>query len=474
MALERRHPHLHILVPLLLSVASLLICLWLKGDSGKGKCHLFSGPFHILAQLLLGVSSLLMFLLLKGDSLKGKSNRSTTRFWLDTSKQLCGALWMHAMNIIVAYILGTSVHAFREDDPCEWYLIEIMIDTTLGVYVEYQVLQTIVSLRYRGGPLQELANGVEKPCVEEKFEETADVDDTVPAEAGSANVSEVLLTPGAEPLLSGTASTSSLLSRGKDIIWRTFFLQVAVWLGVVTVMKVFMLALMVLFAPQLLGAAVFLLSAFKATPLVELYFVMVFVPIVMDAVQFYLQDKIFIDVDYGRITCTKETAWPQRRGSGMQLIRMANAECDQLRVENKKLRLDIRGLKAELIYERSGFLARIITSHFENVKKELETGLYRVTKSVRVFQRPVFPLQTLVDETTGQSKSVEAGSVIEIDELETYNRPSGTMGEKPLSWTFAKIVKQEDSRIPADRDTMQWIILVNHKGARSARKIYEE
>jgi len=58
-------------------------------------------------------------------------------FCLDSSKQIAGAGWIHVANMFCAMILGKVA---KRGDQCEWYWIEIMLDTTLGVAVEYYLL----------------------------------------------------------------------------------------------------------------------------------------------------------------------------------------------------------------------------------------------------------------------------------------------------------------------------------------------
>lgn len=76
--------------------------------------------------------------------------RAGRRSWLvwffDTSKQACGALVIHFINIVIAEWIETG-------DPCTEYIISFLLDSTLGllaIYVGIRITQ-IVAIR-RGCP----------------------------------------------------------------------------------------------------------------------------------------------------------------------------------------------------------------------------------------------------------------------------------------------------------------------------------
>lgn len=45
----------------------------------------------------------------------------------------------HVLNVILALVLSTK----STDDPCNWYFITILFDTTVGVGICYVILSTI-------------------------------------------------------------------------------------------------------------------------------------------------------------------------------------------------------------------------------------------------------------------------------------------------------------------------------------------
>ena len=68
-------------------------------------------------------------------------------FW-DVSKQACGAAFMHLLNLILASILSGSSDSA---DPCAWYFINITIDTFVGCFLQFFLLETVEKIAVRRG-----------------------------------------------------------------------------------------------------------------------------------------------------------------------------------------------------------------------------------------------------------------------------------------------------------------------------------
>lgn len=62
---------------------------------------------------------------------------------MDCSKQVMGAAWVHLLNLVFA---GVLANVSTRGDQCIWFWLNLMLDTTLGVLVEYIILQGINSL----------------------------------------------------------------------------------------------------------------------------------------------------------------------------------------------------------------------------------------------------------------------------------------------------------------------------------------
>lgn len=199
------------------------------------ECRVLAGNFAKLVQVLLGLISLGVLLCkFKRDH----AGRTFLQFCLDSSKQLVSVGWLHILNAATAVILGHVTKLSRADE-CSWYWVEIMVDTTVGVYVEYLLLYCL---------------------------------------------------PGwARGLTSGT-----YFDREGYFLIKSYGKQLAFWLFIVTLMKVTMVGLMIIGSRFLLMGASVLLSNFQQSPRLELLVVMVLTPAVMNSVQFWLVDNIFV------------------------------------------------------------------------------------------------------------------------------------------------------------------------------------
>eukprot|EP00929_Paragymnodinium_shiwhaense_P096450 TRINITY_DN58032_c0_g1_i1.p1 TRINITY_DN58032_c0_g1~~TRINITY_DN58032_c0_g1_i1.p1 ORF type:complete len:222 (-),score=34.79 TRINITY_DN58032_c0_g1_i1:112-777(-) len=203
-------------------------------------CMVLSGAFAFFVQGLLGVVSISV---LAYKYHRDPAGRSPYQFCLDSSKQLAGAAWLHVLNLAFAMVLEKG----REGDQCAWYWIEIMIDTTIGVAVEYYLLKLLV----RSVSL----------C-------SRDLADKV-------------------------VSGQYVDEDGKFMLC-SYIWQMCAWLVVVSGMKCIMVAMMLASATGLEAVALVILHPFLLNPQLKLLVVMIFTPAVMNSLQFWLVDNIFV------------------------------------------------------------------------------------------------------------------------------------------------------------------------------------
>ncbi|CAK9107898.1 unnamed protein product [Durusdinium trenchii] len=183
-------------------------------------CVVLPGLQGLLVQLLLFgccVGTLVAKKVCEGE-------RTWFQFGLDSSKQFIGAGWVHVLNLLCAEILGSQM---GDGDECEWYWLNIMLDTTLGVLVEYLLLRVVAD------------------------------------------------------------ALNNLLESAEAIMYAK---QLGMWLTIVTFMKLFMVVLMVLLAKPLTLAARECLKPFM-NPLLKLLVVMIVTPAVMNAFQLWVTDN---------------------------------------------------------------------------------------------------------------------------------------------------------------------------------------
>mmetsp|Transcript_61637 Transcript_61637/g.133466 ORF Transcript_61637/g.133466 Transcript_61637/m.133466 type:complete len:228 (-) Transcript_61637:349-1032(-) len=199
-------------------------------------CILIPGFFGVLVQGLLLLISLGVLVYKKWR--EGK-DRQWREFLLDSSKQLFGAGWIHVANLIAAAIFGNTL----QGDSCGWYWVNIVVDTTLGVAIEYGLLLGF----------------------------------TRALEAVTGH--------------KGDFKTGEYRDEEGFFVMPKYLKQLSVWLLCVTGMKLIIVLLMFIFSDYFSRAAAFVLSPFKNDPKLKLVVVMILTPCVMNALQFWLTDN---------------------------------------------------------------------------------------------------------------------------------------------------------------------------------------
>jgi hypothetical protein len=208
--------------------------------------------------------------------MREKSSRTWFEFFLDSSKQMAGASWLHVLNIVFSIILDSL-----GGDQCTWYWINITIDTTLGVFINYNLHRLIYKI---------IVPNLCSPQMASNFKS---------GEYG--------------------------LSSGK-IHWGKYFQQLFIWIFIVSVMKCTMVVIMLLANVPLVELASFILSPFKTNPELKLIIVMVLTPLVMNMVQFWITD-----------TFTKKKGPPVASNSAGTALKHPEANADSLEYEEVPL-----------------------------------------------------------------------------------------------------------------------------------------
>ena len=213
-------------------------------------CVLFQGFLGLALQGLLFVS-VLCSLAYK----KTYDDRTWTVFSLDLSKQLISSGWVHVFNLLAAM----EMNALRQDgkmrddgagilavslDECDLYWLNLMIDTTLGVGVDYIFLECLILCQNRVFLLSDVR--------EERRSNYWNVDG--------------------------------------EFAWNVYFLQLFTWLLAVTLMKIFVVAF-ITWQLEFLGEMTrFALSLFDDKPQAKLVFIMILTPMVMNSFQAWITD----------------------------------------------------------------------------------------------------------------------------------------------------------------------------------------
>eukprot|EP00811_Abedinium_folium_P006690 NODE_16169_length_1008_cov_10.942111.p1 GENE.NODE_16169_length_1008_cov_10.942111~~NODE_16169_length_1008_cov_10.942111.p1 ORF type:complete len:271 (+),score=31.79 NODE_16169_length_1008_cov_10.942111:98-814(+) len=202
------------------------------------KCRLPSGPVDSSLLLLLLMAALLTVAVKKKREDARNAMRSWGTFALDFSKQGFGMSMLHCINRTFATRCESNA------DECAWYWLQVVIDTTVGVGIEYLLLRGAARLLWR------------------------------------------LLGDRAADFDSGDYRNDS-----GNFAVRKYLKQLLLWLVIVVLMKTLMLCLMYAFSGFFLRLSGIVLCPLRVSSSIEIAVVMVITPLIMNAVQFWLSDN---------------------------------------------------------------------------------------------------------------------------------------------------------------------------------------
>mmetsp|Transcript_49882 Transcript_49882/g.128357 ORF Transcript_49882/g.128357 Transcript_49882/m.128357 type:complete len:234 (+) Transcript_49882:202-903(+) len=220
-------------------------------------CTLLSSGFDYFVQILLACVSFLSLIVKRYVE---KPRRKWKIFFFDTSKQIAGMAVAHVGNIVFSFIF--SVHG---ENPCAWYLINLILDTIFRTLFSYLLLLSVEAVARRTGK-------------------------TVVYKTGDY---------------------------GEPIDYRRWLIQLFIWVALVLVARSVLSLLMYPVQDQLYTAAEVVLSPFNHVPnngKVELIVVMVIVPLILNSTQFVVQDT-FLSFSYPCVApcCAQSVLLPSYR-----------------------------------------------------------------------------------------------------------------------------------------------------------------
>ncbi|KAL2212618.1 hypothetical protein CC79DRAFT_433617 [Sarocladium strictum] len=148
------------------------------GDDDQGDCELL-GPFALLVQLALGGLALLALVYKRW---RERPQRPVKIWFFDVSKQVFGSVLVHGANVFMSMLTSghfsineldvpPAVKLLRrgagDDDgyvpnPCSWYLLNLAIDTTLGIpilIILLRIVTGLVSYTPLGKPAESIQSG---------------------------------------------------------------------------------------------------------------------------------------------------------------------------------------------------------------------------------------------------------------------------------------------------------------------------
>uniref|UniRef100_A0A060T2D2 ARAD1C27874p n=1 Tax=Blastobotrys adeninivorans TaxID=409370 RepID=A0A060T2D2_BLAAD len=204
------------------------------------RCELL-GPFALVVQGSLGLIAVLSLVV------KRNYEHPPRPWWIwffDVLKQVIGAGCLHFLNLLQSIIFSNSGEPDLDKNPCTWYFLNVLLDTTIGVPVLWFFLYFVHSAAYRFGVRQ---------------------------------------------IVSG--------QYGHPPKWIPFFKQALLYLVALVSMKL-LLYLFVWWMPMIDDLGNFLISWSNFDARVQVAFVVLIFPLIMNTLQYYLVDSIIQSPEY--------------------------------------------------------------------------------------------------------------------------------------------------------------------------------
>ncbi|KAK2850605.1 hypothetical protein FQN49_005504 [Arthroderma sp. PD_2] len=210
------------------------------GDGGEGKCELL-GPFALLIQVALGSLALLALVYKRW---KERPQRPVKVWAFDVSKQVFGSSMLHLVNLLASMLSAGQISTdAAQTNPCSYYLLNLGIDTTLGIPILILILRVLNHA--------------------------------------------ALYTPLANP---PESIESGNYGRPPNVVW--WFKQSMIYFFGLVIMKACVLCI-IYWLPFIVLVGDWALRWTEGNTAVQIFFVMLLFPVIMNAIQYYIID-IFI------------------------------------------------------------------------------------------------------------------------------------------------------------------------------------
>lgn len=209
-------------------------------------CELL-GFESLIMQGFLGAIAILMLMLKR----RNENPRRPWRIWLfDVGKQVIGALLVHFLNVLASIVFSGDDEPDLDDNPCTWYFLNILFDTTIGIPILWCTLWYVYMWAYR-----------------------LDMKDIMSGEYGDP------------------PRTSA------------FVKQLVLYVIAVVLAKI-MLGLALFYVPFLDDWGAYLISWTAFDKTVQIAFVMLIFPTIMNSIQYYVVDSIIQSPQFGSAAAT--------------------------------------------------------------------------------------------------------------------------------------------------------------------------
>jgi hypothetical protein len=199
------------------------------------QCSLLGNTYGIVLQLVLGVIAFLA-LVIKRLLEPEKVRRSWSIWAADAAKQAIGALSAHVINMLLStgFVVGMQ-------SECLFYMVNFLADAVVGLFINIILLKVV----------------------------------------------------------DGIASTGAIRASGdygrRGFSWAAWFSQLSVWLGIIAISKLVVVCAVVLpFKAPLYTLVELCFAPLARSPKTELFLIMVLIPLLFNAVAFWVQDAFLM------------------------------------------------------------------------------------------------------------------------------------------------------------------------------------
>jgi len=219
------------------------------------------GPFALFVQAVMGI-------LVIGSLVYKRQREKPKRKWkiwaLDVSKQMLGQLFVHILNIVLSDFVASG----GGENPCSLYFLNILVDTTLGVFFIYIALKYVTYFLTERLGLEGFISG----------QYTPPLPSIVPASSTGPSTS------------AQSGSSRRAFRRGRPRI-EYWLKQLASYLFVLFLMKMAVLVVFGFF-PFLFDVGSWILGFFGSNKDFQVLFSMALFPLAMNVLQFWLIDSL--------------------------------------------------------------------------------------------------------------------------------------------------------------------------------------
>ena len=118
----------------------------MQEQAQKGSCDLM-GVEGVIVQIVLAITAFSILVVKRGQEVP---QRPFKIWFLDVSKQLLSQIITHMGNVFFSILISRRLTSLEQNadgpDQCNYYLVTIVIDTSIGVFIACNLLQYIESI----------------------------------------------------------------------------------------------------------------------------------------------------------------------------------------------------------------------------------------------------------------------------------------------------------------------------------------